>query len=120
MRAVRRIAGELRGGGRGEQQDSDEGERGAEIGVPAGRARAGRAQAGDGGEERHQDDDQAGDECGFRGRGADEADGLELVAGGEAEADQCAGGELPALNAAPGSADRRRQARRRPASCGRG
>ena len=90
-------------GGSGEEDDAQEGKRGAQEGVPARRAGAGRAQARNRGEQRHKDDDESGDESGFRGRGVDETDGLELIAGGEAESHQRAGGDLPRADTAPGT-----------------
>jgi hypothetical protein len=84
----------------GEQDDAGEGDCGSEPGVPSGSADAARAEGGDGGEHGDQDDDHSGDEGGPGGRGEAEADRLKLVAQGEAEADDGAGGEGAAIHAA--------------------
>ena len=84
-----------------EKQDADEGESGAEKGVPAGCACTGRPKRWCDGEERNEDDDESGDEGGFGGRGAHEADGLELVAGGETEADDGSREDVGAAESVP-------------------
>ena len=76
------VGGGSSSGRRGEEQDANEGESGSEEGVPAWCARAGWAKSRDDGEEGDEDNDESGDECGFGGSGADEPDGLELVACG--------------------------------------
>ena len=53
----------------------------------------GRADCGDGRQKRDEDDDEPGDKGGFSRGGASEAGCLELVAGGEKEADDPAGNE---------------------------
>ena len=61
----------------------------------------GGAQAGDCREQRHQHHYQAGDEGGLGGSGAGQAGGLELVTGGQANANQGTSGHMPATDTAP-------------------
>ena len=76
-----------------EKEQAGEGEKGSDGGGPAwGRCVSG-TKCWDEGEERDEHDDEAGDEGRFRGGGAGESCGLELIAGCEEEADDQAGEE---------------------------
>ena len=70
-------------GGRGEEEKSGEGQGRADGGSPARRVGSGGAEGGNRRKEWNKHDYEAGDEGGLRGRGASEAAGLKLVAGGE-------------------------------------
>jgi hypothetical protein len=76
-----------------EKEQAGEGEKGSDGSRPTrGRCVSG-TKGWDDGEERDEDDNEAGDEGRFRGGGAGEAGGLELIAGCEEEADDQTGEE---------------------------
>jgi hypothetical protein len=88
------------GAGRGgEEDEAGKGDECSEPGVPFGDVGAADSKCGDGGKHGDEDDNHAGDEGGFGGGGEAEAGGLELIAHGEAGADDGAGEEGAAVHA---------------------
>jgi hypothetical protein len=71
--------------------------------------KATRAEEGNRAKKRNEHDDHSGDEGGLRGRGKTQAGGLELIAHRQAETDDGAGREGPAIHASEVAAVEERQ-----------